>query len=260
MGAKTSHFYAPYLASNALKDDQELKHKPMEIEQVNFVEGARNAEGIAVIIDVFRAFSVACYCMSKGAAKIYPVGEVDEARELSKTIGAGVLIGERKGKRLPGFDYGNSPTDILAADLKGKIIIHTTHAGTQGIVNATRADEVLTGAFVNAKATSEYIKSRNPEKVTLVKMGLEAIKASDEDDLCAEYIESLLNNQRFDRYEAVRTMRESPFSARFFDPEKPWSPPSDFDLCMDIDRFNFALRVNKDSSGNLNLERIDINS
>lgn len=230
----------------------------MEIEKVNFVEGARQAEGIAVIIDVFRAFSVACYCIDQGVSSLFPVGDVDKARELSKALGSGVLIGERKGKRLPGFDHGNSPSEIIAADLKGKVVVHTTHAGTQGIVNATRADEVVTGAFVNARATAEYIKSRNPEKVTLVKMGLEAREASDEDDLCAEYIESLLNNQSFDQSRIVENLKESPFSARFFDPGKPWSPRSDFDLCLDIDRFHFALRVGKNSSGNFYLQKIDI--
>jgi len=230
----------------------------MEIAKVNFVEGARHAKGIAVIIDVFRAFSVACYCIDQGVSSLFPVGDVDKARELSKALGSGVLIGERKGRKLPGFDHGNSPSEIIAADLKGKAVIHTTHAGTQGIVNATRADEVVTGAFVNARATAEYIKSRNPEKVTLVKMGLEARENSDEDDLCAEYIESLLNNQSFDQSRIVGKLRESPFSARFFDPTKPSSPRSDFDLCLDIDRFNFALRVGKNSAGNFYLQRVDV--
>ena len=141
----------------------------MEITKVSFLDGAKSAVGIVVIIDVFRAFSVACYCVDKGASKIIPVGDVNEALELSKTLKHCVLIGERKGIKLPGFDYGNSPTEILSADLAGKTIVHTTHAGTQGIVNAINADEILTGAFVNAKATANYIKIRNAEKVTLVR-------------------------------------------------------------------------------------------
>ncbi len=230
----------------------------MEITKVSFLDGAKSAVGIVVIIDVFRAFSVACYCVDKGVSKIIPVGDVKEALELSKTLNQCVLIGERKGKKLPGFNYGNSPTEILSADLAGKTIVHTTHAGTQGIVNAINADEILTGAFVNAKATADYIKSRNPEKVTLVRMGLEARESSDEDDLCAEYLECLLTNQTFDENGIIETLKRSPFAARFFDPEKPWSPPSDFDLCLDVNRFDFALRVCKESTGNLSLERIDV--
>ena len=175
-------------------------------------------------------------------------------------MGCDVLIGERKGKKLPGFDYGNSPTEILAANLRGKSVVHTTHAGTQGIVNAANADEVFTGAFVNARATADYIKGRNPQRVTLIKMGLEAIKPTDEDDLCADYFESLLTNKSVNESEIVRTLRKSPCAARFFDSEKPWSPASDFELCLDINRFNFALRTCRDSSGNMKLERIDVDA
>ena len=56
----------------------------MEIAKVNFVEGARHAKGIAVIIDVFRAFSVACYCIDQGASSIFPVGEIDRRMSCRK--------------------------------------------------------------------------------------------------------------------------------------------------------------------------------
>jgi 2-phosphosulfolactate phosphatase len=45
-------------------------------------------------------------------------------------------MGERKGKKLPGFDYGNSPTEIQAIDFSGKTVIQTTSAGTQGFADA----------------------------------------------------------------------------------------------------------------------------
>ncbi len=56
-----------------------------------------------------------------------------------------------------GFDFGNSPTDISQADVRGKTIVHTTSAGTQGLTNASGADVVLTGSLVNAAAICEYI-------------------------------------------------------------------------------------------------------
>jgi len=45
-------------------------------------------------------------------------------------------MGERKGKKLPGFDYGNSPTEIQAIDFSGKTVIQTTSAGTRGFADA----------------------------------------------------------------------------------------------------------------------------
>lgn len=144
----------------------------MNVEKTSFVAGSKNAKGIVVIIDVFRAFSVACYCFEQGVSKVIPVGDIEDAHKLALVMTDSILVGERHGIKLPGFDYGNSPTEILAGNVSGKTVIHTTHSGTQGIVNAVNADEVLTGALVNARATADYIKSRKPKQVTLVRMGL----------------------------------------------------------------------------------------
>ncbi|MDX1701732.1 MAG: zinc-binding dehydrogenase, partial [Melioribacteraceae bacterium] len=51
-------------------------------------EGARNAQGLAVIIDVFRAFSVACYVFDRGAAKIIAIDINEERLKMSKAYGA----------------------------------------------------------------------------------------------------------------------------------------------------------------------------
>ena len=217
----------------------------MQVDVLDFVAGAKQATGVVVIIDVFRAFSVACYAYANGAKQIIPVGAVEQAINLREEIPGSILIGERSGKMLPGFDFGNSPTEIKEIDFSNKTIIHTTHSGTQGLVNTDNAEVVFTGAFVNAKATAEHIKSLTPQKVSLVRMGWAAITRSDEDDLCAEYLESLLTGKKFDIKNVRDKLKESPCSDRFFDPQKPWSPPSDFELCLMTDSFNFALEAYK---------------
>ena len=58
------------------------KVSKMKVEILEFVEGARDAKGVAVIIDVFRAFSVACYAVDAGAARIIATSEVSEAFQL----------------------------------------------------------------------------------------------------------------------------------------------------------------------------------
>ena len=105
----------------------------MKVDILEFVEGARNAKGVAVIIDVFRAFSVACYAVDAGAVRIIATSEVSEAFQLKKKYKNSVLVGERDEKKIEGFDFGNSPTEIIKADLTGKTVIHTTTAGTQGL-------------------------------------------------------------------------------------------------------------------------------
>jgi 2-phosphosulfolactate phosphatase len=76
----------------------------MQVEILEFVEGARNARGVAVIIDVFRAFSVGCYAFDAGAARLIATSGVDDAFELKKRYKNSVLVGERDEKKIVGFD------------------------------------------------------------------------------------------------------------------------------------------------------------
>ena len=112
----------------------------MNINILQLIDGAKKATGLTVVIDVFRAFTTACFIMNNGASAIYPVGSVSEAFRLKSEIPDSLLVGERNEVIVPGFDYGNSPANIEHIDFSGKNIIHTTSAGTQGIVNAVNAD------------------------------------------------------------------------------------------------------------------------
>lgn len=206
----------------------------MKIHKYDFVDGARNAKGSVVIIDVFRAFTTACYAFANGASTVIAVGEIEDARQLKQKITGSVLMGERGGKKIDGFDYGNSPTEIENVDFTGKTLILTTHAGTQGLVNATSSADLFAGSFVNAKATARRILTSAPSEVSLVRMGVAATKHSDEDGLCSDYLESLLLGLSFDTNSVKSILRASPCSARFFDNNKPWSPPSDFYLSMRV--------------------------
>ncbi len=75
-------------------------------------------------------------------------------------------------------------------------MIQRTSAGTQGIVNATRADEIITGAFVNAGAIIRYITKTKPKNVSLVCMGWEAKRESTEDTALAEYIQGTVLGEK----------------------------------------------------------------
>jgi 2-phosphosulfolactate phosphatase len=230
----------------------------MNIEIVEFVEGAKKAEGVAVIIDVFRAFTVSCYASEGGAAQIIATAEIDEAFRLKKLYPNSLLVGERDERKIPGFDLGNSPTDIIKTDLHGKTIIHTTTAGTQGLINSTGAETVLTGSFVNAGAIVRYIQFLNPGKVFLVAMGYRAVQSAEEDILCAQLIkERLTGNSNI----SDKEIGELQLSAgkRFFNKSNlEFSPPTDFFLCTMKDRFNFVLKAVRRPDGNVSLIRTDI--
>ena len=167
----------------------------MNIKILQGIEGAKKARGIAVIIDVFRAFTVEAYLMNNGAKKIIPVADKELAYDYKNNNSGIILIGERGGKIWPGFDYGNSPSQIEKLDFHNKVIVHTTSSGTQGLVNATDADIILTGSLVNAKAIANFILKNNYQEISLVCMGSNGNKETDEDNLCAYYIKSLLENK-----------------------------------------------------------------
>ena len=230
----------------------------MQIDVLDHVAGARDARGIAVVIDVFRAFTVAPHAFDAGAARVLPAGEVEEALELGRRIPGAVLAGERNARRLPGFDAGNSPTEIRALDLRGKVLVHTTHAGTQGLVNARDADEVLTGAFVNLSAVGRYLAARAPRRVSLVRMGHEARERCAEDDLYAECLRRVLQGEPAPLGEVRDRLRDAPAARKFFDPACDWAPLADFDYCTEVDRFDFVLRLERKPGGPVELTRIEV--
>jgi 2-phosphosulfolactate phosphatase len=229
----------------------------MNIQILQLLEGAKKAEGLTVVIDVFRAFSTACYACDFGAAKIIPVGDIDQAYNLKNDNPKIVLIGERNEQKPTGFDFGNSPSQLRKDKITGKIIVHTTSSGTQGIANAVNAAEIITGSFVNAGAIVRYINQQKPHRVSLVCMGYACKYPTDEDTLCAEFIKNELEGIPNHFEEMVETIRNGS-GARFFEKEKQmWSPKKDFELCLALNRFDFVLKVNK--IGELNvLEKIEI--
>jgi len=220
----------------------------MEIKILHLIEGAKHSEGLTVIIDVFRAFSLECYLYDMGVRHIRPVGSIEEALRLKDKLSGSILIGERHGKKCEGFDYGNSPSSIAAGDVKDKCIIHTTSAGTQGIVNASGASEIITGSLVNAKAVARYIMDRQPETVSLVCMGNMGERIALEDELCAQYIKSILENNEMADIEQRAVNLKNNGGRHFFDnTRQEIFPQEDFWMCIKCNRFPFVIQVVKDA-------------
>ena len=217
----------------------------MRVETTDFVAGARSARGLTVVIDVFRAFSVAAHAFARGARSIVPVAEIDDARALKRLHPDWLLIGERHARPLPGFDCGNSPTELERLELRDRTIIHTTHSGTQGLTAAGSADDVITGALVNAAAIVRYIRARAPATVTLVRMGHEAAERCAEDDLCAQLLAQRLAGEQPSVADLRERLRGADSAQKFFDPACEWAPQRDFELCTQVDAFDFVLQLER---------------
>jgi 2-phosphosulfolactate phosphatase len=215
----------------------------MGINILQLTEGAKKARGTTVVIDVFRAFSTACYLFAAGAERIIPVEQVEEALRLKALIPDAILLGERHEKKVEGFDFGNSPTHLTGHDFTGKTIVMTTSSGTKGLMNATGADEVLTGSFVNAGAILRYLAKKDPSTVSLVCMGYEGKRPTQEDTFLAEYLKAKLLGQTIDFLQMKDILRTGD-GARLLDPaNNTWSPAGDFEQCLDLDRFDFVLKL-----------------
>lgn len=231
--------------------------RPAEVHLADFVAGASAARGLVVVIDVFRAFSVAAHAFARGARAIVPVAGVDDARELKRLHPDWLLVGERHARPLPGFDAGNSPTELERLDLRGRTLVHTTHSGTQGLTAAINADEVITGALVNAGAIVRYIRSRAPATVTLVRMGHEAVERCAEDDLCAQVLQQRLTAAQPSVADVRERLRSAASAQKFFDPACDWAPERDFELCTQVDAFDFVLQFDR-AAAPAQLRRIDV--
>ena len=224
-----------------------------------FTEGAVAATGIAVIIDVFRAFSTACYLYDQGAGKVLVTGDTETAFARRRDHPGTLLVGERNERRVEGFDHGNSPSAVRQDKrIRGREVVLTTSAGTRGLVAARRADRVLAASFVNAPATAAFLKQEDPATVSLVAMGYNAVTPADEDRLCADYIHALLEEREPDFPAMKRQIRQGT-GARFFDPDNLNSPEEDYHLCLQPGRFPYVLEaVPAERNGLLLLKKITL--
>lgn len=215
----------------------------MKINRLSLLEGASRAVGLTVIIDVFRAFTTDAYVFGNGALKVYPVSSKEQAFKLRRLHPNYILIGEKDGFKIEGFDYGNSPYEVMKIDFSDRIVVQRTSAGTQGILNAVNAEEILPGSFVMAEAIIDYIRNRNPKVLSLVAMGWGGRERSPEDELFAEYIEKRLKGIKPDFEQIKHYIRVHPQGAKFFDSSQPQYIEEDFHSAMNLDKFDFCLRV-----------------
>jgi 2-phosphosulfolactate phosphatase len=208
------------------------------VTRTSLYEGARDATGTAVIIDVYRAFTTAAFCIAAGAREVVLTASHGAALKMKAKDPTLFLTGEIGGKPIPGFDVGNSPSKIEGLDLTGRRVVQRTSAGTQGVVAAANAARIMLGSFVIAGATARYIADLGGE-VTLVAMGQDGAIKAPEDELCATYLEAVLAGKE---PPVVPTLMHSSDRADW--PE--WFPERDALLACEVDRFDFALPVTRE--------------
>lgn len=198
-----------------------------------------------MVIDVLRAFTTAAYAFHAGAEEILLVGAEEEAFRLKRERPDLILVGERGGRPIQGFDFGNSPALISRANLRGKTLVLRSSSGTQGVVRSAAADEVLLGSLVVAKATVNYLRRVQAPLVSFLAMGSVDGPDGDEDVACSDYMSALARDEDVDLAVLRRRVAASPAGRQALDPAIEWITPEDLECAVAVDRFDFAMAARR---------------
>jgi 2-phosphosulfolactate phosphatase len=171
-------------------------------------EAARVPTGI--VVDVLRATSTIVQALDSGYRAVFCCAEVDEARALKEELGDAVLGGERSGEPIPGFDFGNSPRDVLTPQAEALVL--TTTNGTRALLTAAAAcDVVLAGSLLNLEAVASAARERGQD-VEIVCAGVQG-EFTQDDAYCAGRIVELLDGERSEAAEEAALLARSFVSA-----------------------------------------------
>jgi len=162
------------------------------------------------------------------------------AGRLGDAVSVGAIEG---GDPAPGFDFGNSPSRLLKADLTGKPVVMSTAAGVRGLQRYRQARKLYATSLVCARATAEAIRAAGADEVCFIITGEWVDRDGDEDVACADYIEALLRGESPAPEDFARRVRDSDFGRRFSAGIWPNLPAADLDLAAQADLFRFAMRV-----------------
>jgi 2-phosphosulfolactate phosphatase len=204
------------------------------------LEGARRARGVVVVIDVIRSFSVSAYALAGGARECLLVTTVHQARALATQIPGSLISAEEGTLPVLGIPISNSPTQIESADLRGRVLIQRSSAGTQVMAAVQESEGMYAASLVVAGATVQACLLRRPTALTLI-----ASADHPEDHACARYMEGLLRGERPDIELLLQPLRQSERFARASAGGWPGFPPTDLDLSLATDRFAFAMPVTR---------------
>jgi 2-phosphosulfolactate phosphatase len=137
-----------------------------------------------VIIDVLRVCTTIAYALSNGCERIIPVDTVEAATNLTASLDKKVTLlgGEKEGRRIDGFNLGNSPAEYAPEVVKGKTIIMATSNGTRAIWRSQAAKEILIASLVNMTSVADHVAKL--DVLTVVCAGKQGRFAM-EDAVCA---------------------------------------------------------------------------
>lgn len=155
------------------------------------VHSETSANDIYIVIDVIRATTSIAVMFDQGAARVLVAGSIEQAQEAARKVPGRLLCGERNVQKIPGFDYGNSPTQFAEVDLSGRELITTTTNGTRAFYACPAQATRLAGSMYNAGAVAtralQLAQAQGSNTINLVCSGELNYFALD-DAVCAGYL------------------------------------------------------------------------
>ena len=201
-----------------------------------------------VVIDVLRSFTSAAVALARGAQAIYPVESISEAVTLHDRLPNALSVGAvGGGDPIPGFDFGNTPSALLTADVAGRDVVMSTAAGVRGLQRFSQGRQLFAASLVCAQATARAIRASGAEDVCFIITGEWVDRDGDEDVACADYLEALLAGRPANAAIYAQRVRDSDFGRRFTAGTWPNLPAADLDLAAEADRYNFAMPVHHEN-------------
>ncbi len=222
----------------------------MKATYVDLAGAGPDPDGAVVVIDVLRAFTVVPWLFARGVRRVLAVTERDIAERLRDAALPGALLaGESGGAALPGFDLGNSPTEVRDhPDLSGATVIHRTSAGTQGLARTAGSRLVLAASLVTAGATARALRDAGVDRATFVVTGASLGRDGDEDLAAAELIAARAAGDDPDPAPYAARVAASDAGRNFVPGGPAWALVSDLELATQVDRFDDALMATAGTS------------
>ena len=146
-----------------------------------------------MVIDVLRATTTISWALKNGADSIQVFADLDLLKKSAEKWDADkrLMLGERGGKKLEGFDLGNSPLSVTKENVQGKRLFMSTTNGTKSLKRVQNAKHLFAMGLPNRRAVAEEIISLKSNNVLILGSGWEG-SYSLEDSLAAGALASYL--------------------------------------------------------------------
>ena len=147
---------------------------------------AEGGPDAAVVIDVLRATTTIAWSLQNGAEAIQAFADLAELEAAAAAWPAEKRLraGERGGKRVEGYDLGNSPLAVTPELVCGKRIFMSTTNGTRSLEAVKPVPLLVTACLPNRTAVARRLVESGVQRVWVVGSGWEG-DYSLEDSLAA---------------------------------------------------------------------------